>query len=216
MAERPVFVPVLSGPRLVREVPIDFTWHAGMAPSQKKKNVTELHRSAAARGLEPLLEISSKSEMEVGRKLSAFHQTLQIDGRTTTVECAFQGSKVFERGGPYTDLYDVTSREAKGDERLKTSGRLSGFSFEGKKYPLSPPTAFYDWLYVNALYPHRVWLERLDQLAGFTDIEFNPERSLNCQARSCALFVALQGREELDNAIKSFEAFTKIGFAFSV
>ena len=26
---------------------------------------------------------------------------------------------------------------------------------------------------------------------AFTDIEFNPEKSLNCQARSCALYVAL-------------------------
>jgi hypothetical protein len=210
MAERPVFVPKLSGQQLVQEVAVSFLWHPGMAPSQKKKNVAELHQSAALSGLAPLLEISSKSEREAGRKLSAFYQTVSTGGREITVECAFQGSKVFEHGGPYTGIYDLSSRDAKRDERLRTSGRLIGFSFEGKDFPLSPPTVFYDWLYVNALYPYRDWLERLDQFAGFTDIEFNPERSLNCQARSCALFVALQRRGQLERAIVSFDAFIQV------
>ena len=62
------------------------------------------------------------------------------------MECAYQGSKVFERGGPYTDLYSVDVRTAKRDPRLKESGRLTGFLFEGFKFPLEPKTVFYDWL----------------------------------------------------------------------
>lgn len=178
-----------------------------MAPSQKKKNVAELHQSAELKGLYPLLEISSKSDFEAGRRLSAFHQKIRANGIEISVECAFQGSKVFENGGPYNDIYQMTSREAKKDERLKNSGRLIGFSFENSDFALSPATAFYDWLYINALYSHREWLRRLDKLMGFTDIEFNPERSINCQARSCALFVALEQRGELDEAIQSFGAF---------
>lgn len=178
-----------------------------MAPSQKKKNIVALHEAAAKRGLGPLLEISSKSEREAGQKLSAFSLKLKVNGKETTVESAFQGSKVFERGGPFCDLFSVNSREAKRDLRIKDSGRLIGFRFEGKDYPLSPSTAFYDWLYVNALFPHREWLKRLEQCAGFTDIEFNPKRSVNCQARSCATFVALQKRMLLDEAIASFDAF---------
>jgi hypothetical protein len=207
MAERPVFVPANAGTQLVQEVAIRFPWHAGLAPSQKKKNVVELHHAAEAHGLAPLLEISSKSEREVGQKLSAFHLKIEIEGRRTTVECAFQGSKVFEHGGPYNDLYWKDSREAKRDPRLKTSGRLIGFDFEGRRFPTSPATAFYDWLYFRALYPHREWLTRLQQCAGFTDIEFNPGRSLNCQARSCAMFVALQKRNLLDKAMSSFDSF---------
>ncbi len=207
MAERPVFVPSSSGRLLVQEVMISFPWHAGMAPSQKKKNVAELHKAAGERNLSPLLEISSKSESEGGRRLSAFHQVLRVNGHETTVECAFQGSKVFENGGPFTDIYAMTSREAKRDDRTRNSGRLIGFSFEGEDFPLSPATAFYDWLYINALFPHREWLKRLGQFAGFTDIEFNPERSLNCQARSCAMFVALESRGELEEAIQSFGIF---------
>lgn len=189
------------------EVPVTFGWHPGMAPSQKKKNVVALHTSAASRGLSPLLEVSSKSELEVGKRLSAFHLKLCVNDTDTTVECAFQGSKVFERGGPFQDLYLADNKVAKRDQRLKESGRLIGFRFRGRDYPLSPATVFYDWLYLNALYPHRDWLRRLQRYAGFTDIEFNPKRSLNCQARSCATFVSLEKRGLLDDALESFSAF---------
>lgn len=210
MAERPVFIPRREGALFVDTVMVAFRWHAGMAPSQKKKNVIELHQSAEAQGLHPLLEISSKSDREAGKRLSAFHQKIRISGSDVTVECAYQGSKVFENGGPYTDLFMASSRDAKRDERLRNSGKLIGFAIEGAGYPLSPPTAFYDWLYVNALFTHRGWLRRLDQVMGFTDIEFNPERSLNCQAHSCALFVALEQRGLLDEALQSFSAFLAV------
>ena len=122
MAERPVFLPATMGTLLVQEVPIQFHWHPGLAPSQKKRNVAELHRAASVRGLGPLLEISSKSELELGQKLSAFHLKIKIGDKQATVECVYQGSKVFEHGGPFVDLYWKTSREAKRDERLANLG----------------------------------------------------------------------------------------------
>lgn len=207
MAERPVFVPETTGSLLVQEVPIRFPWHPGLAPSQKKRNVAELHQAALAKGLTPLLEISSKSDLEVGQKLSAFHLKIDVEGRTTTVECAYQGSKVFENGGPYVDLYWKDSREAKRDLRTRESGKLIKFQFEGADYPITPATVFYDWLYFKALYPHREWLRQREEWAGFTDIEFNPERSINCQARSFAAFISLQRRNLLDEAISSFYSF---------
>src|SRR5262249_26969754 len=149
----------------------------------KKKNIAALHKAAEKKGLAPLLEISSKSEREVGRKLSAFNLTTAINNAEVTIESAFQGSKVFELGGPFVDLYFSSSKEAKNDSRLKNSGKLVSFRFQGQDFPLSPTTAFYDWLYISALFPHREWLQRVQRCAGFTDIEFNPERSLNCQAR---------------------------------
>lgn len=211
MAERPVFVPNKSGTRLVSEVPVSFRWHSGMAPSQKRKNVAELHLAASTRGLNNLLEISSKSEREIGRRLSAFHQQVQLrNGRLIPLECAFQGSKVFEHGGPYNDLFWIEPREAKRDPRLKDSGHLLRFELEEAQFPLHPKSAFYDWLYANAIYPERDWLKRLSKLDGFTDIEFNPEKSVNCQARSCALFVALEKRNLLDQAMKSFSKFSEL------
>lgn len=207
MAERPVFIPLTTGKRLVSAAPVTFTWHSGMAPSQKKKNVAALHAAAAERGLKRLLEVSSKSEMEIGRRLSAFHLTVEVEGVPVPLECAFQAAKVFEHGGPFEDLLEREPREAKQDERLRTSGRIIGFRLAGQSFPTQPPTAFYDWLYCRALLPEREWLRRLSQIQGFTDIEFNPERSLNCQARACALFVALEARGLLDEAMGSFDRF---------
>ena len=211
MAERPVFVPVTTGSMLVQEVPVEFRWHPGMAPSQKKKNVEELHHAAHIKGLEHLLEVSSKSDREIGKRLSAFHQKVRLaDSSVVPLECVYQGSKVFESGGPFTDLFNVEPRVAKGDLRLRDSGRLIHFELEGLKFPLHPKSVFYDWLYANAIFPEREWLRRLGQLDGFTDIEFNPEKSINCQARSCALFVALEKRNLLDEAMNSFENFIEV------
>jgi hypothetical protein len=125
------------------------------------------------------------------------------------LEMAFQGSKVFEGGGPFNDIYSVKeSRDAKRDPRLRESGPLKGFKFGTMWFPLQPKTVFYDWLYITALYEHREWLRKhLLSYAGFTDIEFNPERSMNCQARSCALLVTLLKNEWIDDAVSSPKAF---------
>ena len=204
MAERPLFAPVSVGPKLVDELYFSIVWHSGFALSQKKRNITALHQAAEQAGYSPLLEISTKSDERVGQRLSAFSLKVHVeDAGEIPLECAFQGSKIFEHGGPYKDLYYVEPKTAKRDPRLQESGKLVGFEFEGFSFPLTPKTAFYDWLYISAIFPHREWLYRLNRYAGFTDIEFNPKQSINCQARSCALFLALLARNVLENAIAS-------------
>ncbi len=211
MSERPVFVPTPTEPELVREVSLRIIWSPGFAPIQKKKNIKALHDAAAAAGYSPLLEISTKSDEKLGQHLSAFHLKVRSERLgEVPLECAFQGSKVFEAGGPFTDLYSADVRAAKRDPRLRSSGQLVGFKFENFCFPLEPKTGFYDWLYVNAIFPHREWLTRLSQFAGFTDIEFNPKRSINCQARSCALFVALMSKNLLESAVESPGAFFRL------
>lgn len=112
MAERPVFLPSADGP-LVTVRLIAFHWHSGFAPVQKRKNVSALHDSARSTGLTPLLEVSTKSDEPLGQRLSAFNLKVHTsDGKDIPLECAFQGSKVFEGGGPYTDLFDVDARAA--------------------------------------------------------------------------------------------------------
>jgi hypothetical protein len=207
MAERPVFIPAPESDELVREVFLPLTWHSGFAQVQKEKNIEALHEAARARGLSPLLEVSSKSKSERGRHMSAFHMTIPTKccGRIK-LELAFQGSKVFENGGPFADLYrkaDTEIGQAKRDPRLQDSGRLVGFRFEDIEFPLEPKTAFYDWLYCSFLWDHRKWATKLYAYAGFTDIEFNPHRSINCQARSAALFLSLMKRGDLDAALQS-------------
>lgn len=214
MAERPIFVPERNAPGFVKEISFSIPWAPGFAPVQKKKNVKALHEAAALKGFSPLLEISTKSDEVAGQHLSAFHLKVQSEVGEIPLECAYQGSKVFERGGPFIDLYEAEVRAAKRDPRLHHSGHLIRFEFEGHRFPLQPTTVFYDWLYLRAIYPHRAWLkQRLtseeSSYAGFTDIEFNPNKSLNCQARSCALFVALLHDDILENALSSPEAFIK-------
>src|SRR5271154_5521073 len=106
MTERPIFLPSHDGPELVREIYFSLVWNPGFAATQKKKNIKALHDTAARAGYSPLLEISTKSEDKVGQHLSAFHLKVHSDRLgDIPLECAFQGSKLFENGGPYTDLY---------------------------------------------------------------------------------------------------------------
>lgn len=211
MAERPVFIPEFTTRQLVKEAYFNIPWSSGFAPIQKKKNIATLHHAAARSGYSPLLEISSKSEDRLGQHLSAFHLKVPSgDLGDIRLESAFQGSKAFEKGGPYTDLYFAEAKVAKRDPRLQASGRLLYFRFNGFSFPLEPTTLFYDWLYINAIYPHSQWLERLYVYAGFTDIEFNPNKSINCQARSCALFVSLMKNNLLSRAVVSPQAFMNL------
>ncbi|MCQ0987186.1 DarT1-associated NADAR antitoxin family protein [Jiella marina] len=211
MAERPIFIPTTEEDGYVRRVDFEIPWAGGFAEVQKKKNIRALHDAARNVGYEPLLEVSSKSDEVAGRHLSAFHLRVMTNVGDMPLENAFQGSKVFEHGGPYTDLYDVEPREAKRDLRLRDSGALTGFKFDGYDFPLKPTTVFYDWLYLNAIFPHRDWLKnRVDgemRYDGFTDIEFNPTKSVNCQAKSCALFVSLMREDKLEQYLESPSVF---------
>ena len=210
MAQRPAYIAMETGPALVQVTMIGFTWHAGMALSRKRMSIHALHEAIReARPNARILEVSTASESDLGQSLSAFNLTFHsTDGsREIAVECAFQGAKVFENGGPYTDLRDVRPIDAKRDPRLQTSGRLIRFQLKGQDWPLEPLTAFYDWVYLNALYRRPELAEAVLSYDTFTDIAFNPERSINCQAGSVALFVALARRGMLSDALTSREAY---------
>jgi len=199
---------------LVKDIFFPLRWHSGFALVQKEKNIKALRDVARDAGLRPLLEVSTKSDNMRGRHMSAFHMSVPMrSGRRIKLELAFQGSKVFEKGGPFTDLYlksDDEIGKAKRDPRLQESGKLVGFEFEGVEFPLEPKTAFYDWLYISVLKNYRYWAPKLYVYAGFTDVEFNPFRSVNCQARSAALFVSLLRRELLDEAVESPKSFIRL------
>jgi len=192
MAKRPIFIPRIDGSIGVEVKLISFSWYPGFSAVQKQKSIHSLHESAYSEGVEAILEISSKSEDELGVNLSAFNLyiTTKKYNNKFSVESAFQSSKVFENGGPYKDLLGKSSRDAKKDLRLRNSGKLSKFSFFGEDFPLEPKTVFYDWLYINALLQNKDLAAELPKFQAFTDIEFNPDRSINCQAYSAALYVS--------------------------
>ena len=210
MARRPVFCPVLTGSPFVEEVVLDFDWYPGFAKSQAQKSIASLHAAAQERGLSPVLEISSKSDTALGIALSAFNLSLRLEDRMMSVEVAFQGSKVFEFGGPFHDLYNVSSRDAKTDARIRSSGQLVGFNLLGEEWPTEPQTCFYDWLYITTLSQHPEAAQEVIGFKGFSDIAFNPEKSLNCQARSAALFVALSKQGLLAQATQDKESYLAV------
>lgn len=213
MAKRPIYLPLYDGDLLVKTVFLEFTWFPGMAPSQKMKSVKSLHNAALESGVcRSPLEVSSKSTVELGVALSAFNLKVVTEKkkREFTVESAYQSSKKFEHGGPYKDLMYGSSLAAKRDPRLKESGSIIGFEFFGQAWELEPKTAFYDWLYINALRKNTWAIDMLDGYDGFTDIEFNPEKSVNCQAYSVALFKSLSGRGLLEDALSDRECYLSL------
>ena len=213
MARRPVFVPDSDKP-YVSEVSLDFEYFPGSSIQQKQRSVASLHASYVARfPSSRVLEVSSKSERDIGVQLSAFNLMIEHPGRGSySVECAFQASKVFLHGGPFVDLFNSSSRAAKTDRRLRESGELVGFRYLTDQFPLDPKTYFYDWLYASALCRHDKLVEQVMVFDAFTDIEHNPERAINCQARTVAKVVGLARAGLLADALQSPRAFLELGY----
>ena len=208
MARRPIFLPEADA--LVREQLVEFQWHPGFSMVQKQRSIRALHEAAARDSLQQprILEVSTKGEESLGRQLSALQLQKRLpDGFRTCLESAFQGSKVFlegPNGHRLTQLPELyRNRDGKDVKRIMRPWQkvpLKQFRFGDEEWPLEPKSAFYDWLYIRALCEHERSTEiqqELMQYDGFTDIEFNPVKSFNCQARSCALFVALAQRAAL-------------------
>ena len=210
MAKRPVFISIKNRPYVLMQM-IDFPYFNGFAISQKQKSINSLHSVFRLQNPDKkILEISSKSTEEIGVKLSAFNLKFKKGENEYFVESLFQGSKVFEKGGPYTDIYDLPGYEGKRDVRLKESGQIVGFSLFGDSFSNEPKTFFYNWLYINALMSNPELVSELVKYDAFTDIEFNPQKSLNCQAEAVAIFVALYRAGCLTEALKSKEGFLSI------
>lgn len=211
MAKRPVFMVCNTTPFFKEEI-VEFEFFNGFAESQKQKSIKSLHQAFSEFNQNKrILEISSKSEIELGVKLSAFNLIIETKSeKKYSVESAFQSSKVFENGGPFIDLLYKTSKEAKKDPRLINSGRLKCFQYGNRVFDLIPTTYFYNWLYINALHLNSDVTEQLLSYDAFTDIVFNPEKSINCQARSAAIYVSLSRNKLLETALKDEKSFLNV------
>lgn len=208
MAARPLYIPTLQAPYVTVQS-IEFDWYPGFSVSQKQKSIQSLHKSAMdLRYCRTPLEISSKSTDMKGVAMSAFNLMIKRkSGKKTSVENLFQAAKVFEKGGPFTDLLQALPKDAKRDPRLKEHGDLIHFRGKDGNWPLEPKTLFYDWVYLNALNRNPELAEHLLKFDAFTDIEFNPTKSFNCQAHSAAIFVGLKNSGNLTDALSSSKAF---------
>ena len=210
MALRPVFE-VSAGEKLFERCEVQFKWFDGRALEKIRKNIQGLHENyLATHPDKKILEISTKSTDDLGVKLSAFNLMI-CEG--VTLESAFQGSKIFKHGGPFTDIIGKPSVYAKSDGRLKNSGAIIGFNFEGKIFPINPPTYFYNWFYVSTLAKNKVLADELleRKFDAFTDIAFNPNRGkVNCQAEAAAIFVSLSRQNLLSTALADEKNFLRI------
>lgn len=199
MESKPVFMPRVGSDNLVKTDMVRIERHVGFATRQKKKTLNDLHRVIKKKyGFKNVLELSTKSGNKLSFPLSPY--SLQItndDGQKYSVENAFQASKVFEQGGPYLDLLTEKPRQTRKDKRLISSGELTGYDYFGMEWGVEPLTTFYDWLYINALKQHPELHEEVVQYQAFTDISFNPKKSIHCAAYSLAMFVALHKRDLL-------------------
>ena len=212
MANRPIFIPNNKINDTYKEENIDFIFYNGFSVVQKSKSIKSLHDSAIELGYEKILEVSTKSDNKLGWQLSAFNLMVDYDeDKKISLESAFQGSKVFNDNIQYKDLYFVESIKAKKDIRLKESGSIIGFEFQDTFWENEPKTAFYDYLYIKTLFDnYRDIIEELVVYDAFSDIEFNPKKSINCQARTCAILVSLYKLELLEKALSSKDNFVDI------
>ena len=208
-ATRPIFIPNRNSPAVLTQ-DIIFDWHMGMSSAVRKRSIASLHQHAHNKGIERILEASSKSDEAIGLDLSAF---FLCNDNGIAVENLFQSSKVFVGNIQFKDLLNVTPREAKKDPRLKTSGKMEKFSYCSKDYPLNPTSLFYDWLYTKTLFTEKNNIALKDNFISknydaFSDIEFNPKKSFSCQARTLALIISLYSNDKIDDFLSD-----PVGFA---
>ena len=202
---RPVFI---ADPAGVRKLDVEFKWE-GLSEA----SVWNLHNavygfSGGEIGTVDILEASGYSPSALGRNLSAFSLMITPDyydysselSSTASVESLYQGSKVFENGKQYKDLYYKSSLVAKKDKRLKTSGALIGFNFEGKNWGLNDH--FYEWLYLSALAQNPELAESVEEYDAFTDICFG-KNSFNCQAYALAVYKSalMKGYDDINSIV---------------
>jgi len=216
MAKRPLFLPNLSFP-FFRKIEVEFDWHPGFSLVQKQKSLVSLHQEAKVElGDINLLEVSSKSLNKLGHQLSAFN----LPAHTTdmfynnkgpfSLETVFQTSKVFKPNLRCTDLIGLDELEIRNKVRLRQKDELSHFKLEDEKWSLQPTGAFYNYLYIRSLFRHQKLCYSLEKYEGFTDIEFNPTKSFNCQAESVSQFLGMKRSGiDLEDALSSQNKFLK-------
>lgn len=222
MATRSVFIPAARYPYF-EDVSVNMPWFGGFAIQQKRRCYLSQHLNFLAdprySGYKPL-EISSASHVPVGSALSAMNLKKYCNrlGRDVIMESAFQASRIYIRAdgtqiGPFPELLDIPGKDCKKQVKELSEGLHSyHYRFDGMDFP-APAfhiSLFYDWLYLNALCEKSNRETREALISGgynaFTDIA---TKSLNSQARSCAIFVSLSQLGLLDR-VRSFESYMEL------
>ena len=200
------------------EIHVTFDWFGGLALSQKRKCEIGLHKNFnRAYPEHKALEISSASLNPIGNKLSAMNLIITTKRGQTSVESAFQSSRIYfdgdEKIGPFPEYLFSPGKEAKKSVKEASRG-LHSYQYEYDNMKFYAPdfhiSLFYDYLYLNALLEDHNKSLADEILKGeynaFSDLATS---SLNSQARSCAIFVGLS-ESGLTEDVKTFESYLKL------
>lgn len=198
-----------------KKADVSFKWFPGFSKEQKQKSIKELHQQFLNLNItDKLLEVSSKSEKSIGVKASAFNLKIStVKGHNISVEQIFQSSKVYKKAGNQNYLLEegYSSKEMKQKLReIDKDDYMIKYSSFHHDFPLEPKTLFYNWIYINALNQNEEVAKEILKYEAFTDIEFNPKRSFNCQAEACAIYVSLVKQKNLEEALKNIKTFESI------
>lgn len=158
-----------------------------------------------------ILEVSTRGDKNEGKALSAFNlcYTLKKSQQKVSVESAFQGSKVFTDGSTYPDLFHKNSYTAKMDKR-RWGKQIAFYLFYEQRFEVSPPTLFYNWLYLKTLQVNpQVW-DTVKEYNAYTDTAADMNRSINCQARACAIAHSLFKLGLFEEALENLDNFKRI------
>ncbi|MCE5196660.1 MAG: macro domain-containing protein [Negativicutes bacterium] len=211
MSVKPIFISI-NRPPYCKTFEADFEYNKGLATAQKQKNIIAIHDVFTGKYPgKQILEISAKATHPLGLALCAFQLEKQVPslGKSIAIENIYQASQIFEKGGPFLEIYDLKPKTARKFAELKTNGKLIGFRYEDQQFPPEPKTGFYTFLYVNALMESKELAEQLLLYDAFTDIDFNSEKNVNSAARAAAVFVALSRLNLLEKA-QNYETFAAL------
>lgn len=192
---------------------IEFQWEPGMALSQRKKSGANMCMQIEYHAGLRTLDISRASQSDLGVKLSAFNlmYTGEVLGdayKMKTVECIYQGSKVFKNKGSMKYLYNVTSMEAKQViKKIHDVDVLVGFEFDNRIRVEEATSVFYDYLYVTALFENYHSKLDLSMYDAYADVMLG-KGIVACQARAVCIYKLLQQTNKLD-VVYNWDEFAK-------
>lgn len=206
MAVRKVYLSLAEYP-YAKEISVTFPWSNGSKHQNIQAILDTFHDVYPE---VPALEVSLASSQPEGVAAAAMKLPLHLEelGQDVPVGIVYEASKVFENGGPYTDLLQCSRQKVQKDARLQQSGRCTGYRLEGAEFSAEPhPYAFFNWLYGCALRQAPEKAEGVLKFGAFSDLNLGSSKmDRNSPARAAAVYAGLAAAGKLA-CLDSYEAF---------
>ena len=206
MAVRKIYLSIPEYP-YTKEISVTFPWSNGSKHQNVQAVLDTFHDVYPD---VPALEVSLASSQPEGIHAAAMKLPLHLAGLglDVPVGIVYEASKVFENGGPYTDLLQCSRQKVSKDARLQQSGKCIGYRLEDMDFPAEPHRyAFFNWLYACALRQNPETAENILKFGAFSDLELgSTKKDRNSPARAAAVYAGLAAAGKLD-CLDSYEAF---------